>query len=120
MENAYAEAGQRLGSQIIHAGDGLHYYFDYARNEGATLYLKCILGYRLRCRGRAVYTAEDGIRITVEHNHLRDPMLPFVKQLRRNILERCRGLGHETFRRILTEERRRYVPFQYTYSKRQS
>jgi len=94
--------GTQPGSKIYHVGDGWH----YRRNvfKRGTMYLKCV---KKRCFGRALCDRWRGFLHTGPHNHNRNRFFPLYLQLRRRILQRCRGLEFVSFRRIVVEESRR-------------
>ncbi|KAK3929514.1 Granzyme-like protein 2, partial [Frankliniella fusca] len=110
--NVLCFEGKQKGSVIFHDGNG--YYYHGNKKRRGNLYLKCIWYESHNCTGRAVIRKRRRGRLVIlEHlnphrNHDPDVHHADVMLLRRNILRRCRELECLPYKRIVSDERRRF------------
>lgn len=107
-QNLQREPGMREGSFYYHTGNG--YHFNVIRQQGSTIYFKCVLAVR-GCRARASYNTTRGFTSSGEHDHGPDHHYVGVIALKRNILARCAvpNLPEASIQTVVLEESLRCV-----------
>lgn len=101
------QPGQQEDTFFYHIGDGYYYHRNSVYPH--TVYFKCAKYEGTGCKGRAKYTRRTGFQHMQRHTCRRDRLYAEEMRLYRIVLERCRRPEAVTFRRIINEERRRFV-----------